>query len=196
MGKASSGLGHISVPGDRWPTRRRLHTANPQATARHNRRVGEVVHAYNSAQASFFQLFLTVAGAGNSEFAYSLWNSQGSDHARRNLLRIFIADKIKLRLIRKSILWSIYAMDQLSQHRNDAVHADMIWYYDHMAPGWLPDEKRRQRMEAFPLEEIWIQLRGDFAAISNYVIALNLTLWTKESRPLSKRPKLMLLRKS
>lgn len=194
MGKVRRDIGRLSVPGDRWTTKRRLHTANPKATALHNKRVGEVVHAYNTAQSSFFQLFLIVVGDGKSELAEKIWNSQGTDHGRRNLLRLYTANTIRRKLIRKSIIWSISAMDQLSQHRNDAVHADMIWYYDHLTPGWLPDKKRRNRMESFPLEKIWIKLRGDFAAIANYVNDLNLTIWMGESRPLSKRPKLQLVR--
>ena len=188
MGKVRADVVHVSKPGDRWSAKRKIHSASPRALASHNKRVGEVLHAYNTAQASFYQLFLTVAGDGNSCLAIDLWNSQGSDYNRRNLLRIFVGNKIQRRLICKSILWSISSMDKLSTHRNDAVHADMIWYYDQMAPGWLADDKRRSRMESVPLEKNWLKLRGDLAAISNYVQDLNLTLWIDESRPLSKRP--------
>lgn len=192
MGKVRADVVHVSKPGDRWSAKRKIHSANPKAVAAHNKRVGEVLHAYNTAQASFYQLFLTVAGDGNSRLAIDLWNSHGSDYSRRNLLRIFTNNTVQRRLICKSILWSISAMDKLSEHRNDAVHADMIWYYDQMAPGWLASEKRRIRMESAPLEKTWLKLRGDFAVISNYVLDLNLTLWSNESRPLSKRPKLRL----
>lgn len=192
MGNASASFGRVSKPGSRFTARRRIQTGNPHAIARHNRHVGEVLYAFNQVQASFLQIFYTIIGTENYALARELWDSSSSDRRQRELLRSYVAHKVNRKSISNALLWALDGMDILSVLRNDAVHADIFWHYDQLLPGWLPKEAHMKRLQSTPFERTWQSLRGDLSAIANYVSDLNLSLWSDESWPLTKRPYLKL----
>ena len=193
MAKALKIIGKISRPGDRWTARRRLKSGNPRAIASHNRQVGEVLFAFNQAQSALLMSYLTIVGLDKYEMAREIWENHPSDSRQRALLRAYVRHGLRKRSIRNAFLWAIDAMDNLSKHRNDAVHADVVWHYDRLEPGLLARKSQSARIKDAPLDTIWQNLRGDFAALANYVNDLNLSIWTEASWPLTKRPKLKLL---
>lgn len=190
MGQTSSSAAIISRPGNRWTASRRLSVGHPSAIALHNRHVGEVLYAFNAAQASLYTIFLSLAGGGDWRFASDLWHSQRSDFAQRQLLSIYVEHGDITKSIKKSIGWCISAMDELSKKRNDFVHADFIWYYDQITPGIATEPKRRERLSDLPFERYWRHLRGDLSVIANYSYDLYLSL--TYPRPLTRRPRLKL----
>lgn len=84
MSKALSSVGHISKPGDRWPTRRSLHHGNPAAMRRHNERVGAVIHAYNSAHSYVYATLMSAASTDSHRATREIWFSFGSDKSQRD----------------------------------------------------------------------------------------------------------------
>ena len=194
MSQARAGIGKISKPGDRFTARRRILSGNPIAIGKHNRQVGEVLYAFNQAQAEFLFLFYTIFGLEKSELAREIWDSNKSDRRQRDLLKSYVAHTVKRKSICNAILWALDAMDKLSVRRNDAAHSDVRWHYDRLAVGLLPTAAQEERIQVQPLDTHWHSLRGDLAALANYVSDLNLTIGFAEPRPLTKRPRLKLVK--
>lgn len=193
MSRALSTVARISAPGRRFTAPRRLHTGNPKAIAQHNRRVGEVLYAFNIAQASFFVVFWKILGS-DFDLASALWDAQPSDRGQRTLLEIYVRRTVKRKSMTNALLWAIAAMHELAERRNDGVHADVLWYYDQLIPGLATKRQRRERLLAAPFETIWHPLRGDLAAIANYVNGLHWDLAMDAPWPSTKRPRLQLVR--
>jgi hypothetical protein len=187
-------VARVSTPGKRFTASRRVHAGDRKAIAQHNYRVGEVVHAFNAAQASFFLIFSRLAADTNITLALALWDTQASDLSQRKLLDAHVRHSVKRKVIKRNLLWAIAAMNELAEHRNDAVHADFIWYYDRIIPGLATKQARSERLEARPFDTIWKDLRGDLAAIANYVFDLHYDLAADEAWPSTKRPRLKLAR--
>ncbi len=190
MGKVSSAVGSVSRPGKRWSASRRLKVGNSKAIATHNWHVGEVLYAFNAAHASLYAIFTSLAAGSDWNMASDLWHAQKSDFAQRQMLSIYVKHCQKTKSIRRSILWCIAALDELSLKRNDFVHADFIWYYDQLVPGLATERKRRKRLESVPFERHWLHLRGDLSAVANYAYGLYHSL--HQPRPLTKKPRLKL----
>jgi len=193
MGTVSAKFGRISKPGKRFTAPRRLMSGNRKAVAQHNRRVGEVLYAFNIAQASFFVIFWQIMGE-DFPLVSKLWDLQPGDTAQRKVLDVFVRQRVKRKSIQNALVWSLSAMDELGELRNDAVHADMLWYYDQLIPGLATKRSRRERLLKEPFELKWRKLRGDLAAVANYVNALHSDLMMDEPWPSTKRPKLQLVR--
>lgn len=196
MGGVASDVGRISKPGSRFTASRRLSTGNRKAIAQHNYRVGEVLHAFNTAQASFFLVFWRLAADTDIDLATELWDTGSTDLAQRKMLAVFARRKVQRASIKRGLLWAIAAMDKLAERRNDAVHADVIWYYDKIIPGLATKRARQERLEQNPFDTIWHDLRGDLSAIANYVFDLHLDLSADHPWPMTKRPKLKLVPRS
>lgn len=194
MGKALSTVGRISAPGRRFSASRRLHSGNRRAIARHNYQVGEVLHAFNTAQTNLFLVFWRLAGNTDIDLSLDLWESQPSDLGQRKLLEIYVRRVVRRKSIQNALLWTIAAMNELAEKRNDAVHADVLWYYDKVIPGLGTKRSRRARLEEVPLSTIWHDLRGDLSAVANYVHNLQFDIAFDNAWPSTKRPKLKLVR--
>src|SRR5690606_2177478 len=93
----------------------------------------------------------------------------------------------------RALVWAINALNQLATFRNDVVHADMMWAYDKLETGFLSKDKTRERLENSPFDSHWRQLKGDFSAISNYLMDLSLDISFQNTWPSTKRPKLKLV---
>jgi hypothetical protein len=195
MAKVRGDVGSISRPGKRWTAKRTLFTINRRAMAAHNWHVGEVLSAFNAAQASFFMVFVCLVSQKNWELGQALWHNQPSDSSQRKMLAAYVEnDKSATKSIRRSILWSLKVMDELSELRNDAVHTDFIWFYDRINPGLGTKPKRSERLINQPFEKHWRALRGDFAALADYGRSIYLDILMNNARPSTKRPRLKLAR--
>jgi hypothetical protein len=183
----------MSKPGQRWTASRKTPSSRFPDLANHNRRVGEVVHAYNNAQASFFILFYRLVGE-DYQLASKLWHTQPSDSAQRSLLDPFVQSRIRRKLVRNGLIWALKAMNELSTFRNDAVHSEMLWYYEKLVPGLSTKPERRKRLLELPFEQIWRKLRGDLWAIAVYVSDLDQDVQLDNPRPSTERPRLLLAR--
>lgn len=192
MSKVPSSVGTISRPGSRWTARRRLHNGDPKAIARHNRQVGEVLHAFNSAQASFFLIFWQLSSREDIELAMDLWEALLSDSAQRRTVDIYVRRSIRRKAIQSAIIWAIDVVDELSKHRNDVVHSNVFADIDRIRPDLGTKRARAARLEKTPTEKIWRDLRGDLSAIANYVSDLHLDLSAGNAWPSTKRPRLKL----
>lgn len=194
MGKVLSTVGKVSRPGNRWTARRRLHTGDPKAIARHNRQVGEVLHAFNAAQASLFLVFWQLAARDDIHLALDLWEAQPSDLSQRKILEIQVRRRVKRKAIKNGLLWAIASMNELSERRNDAVHSDVYADIDRIRPGLGTKRTRAERLENMPLDSIWRDLRGDLSAIANYANDLHWDVSSDNAWPSTKRPRLRLAR--
>lgn len=192
MGKVSSTVGKISRPGDRWTARRRLHTGDPKAIARHNRQVGEVLYAFNAAQASFLLVFWQLSSPNDIELAIGLWEAQPSDFTQRKLLKLYVKRSNTSKTIRKALDWAIASMNELAKLRNDAVHSDVYADIDRIRPGIGTKRARAKRLEDRPLDNFWKDLRGDLCAIANYVSDVHWDVAASNPWPSTKRPRLKL----
>ena len=193
MSKANAGVGKISRPGSRFTAVRKIQTGNRAAIERHNRQVGEVVYAYNHAQASFLLIFYSIIGWDKHELTRAIWDTQPSDRGQRGLLRAYVTHAVEKKAFQKAIIWCLDAMDIISQKRNDAVHSDISWFYDCLGTGLLTSKNRADRLVNEPLDSIWRDIRGDLSALNNYLSDLSLNLQSKDRWPLTKRPKLKLV---
>ncbi|MGH6651861.1 MAG: hypothetical protein ACREB7_12110 [Sphingopyxis sp.] len=195
MGKVHSSVGKVSKPGDRFTARRRLPLQDPKAIARHNRRVGEVLHAYNSAHASVFGVFTFLGMHVDYQHTLDVWHSSGTDKGQRNLLEVAVRHRLKGRkVVQKGILWALGALDELGTFRNDAVHTNMAWYYDEFVPGIGSKEATIKRLEQLPFDKHWRALRGDLIALANYLAVLAYDVLGDNKLPSCKRPRLQLAR--
>ena len=195
MSKASKSIARVSRPGDRFHTRRSLHHGNPTAMRSHNARVGAVIHAYNSAHSWVYIAFLHAARNDSHEAARDLWFSFGSDKAQRDFAALYFRRNSMIKPpIKRALVWALNALGELSTLRNDAAHTDMIWAYDRLEPGILSRDQARKRMEDRPFEDNWRHLRGDFSALSNYIMDLAYDVLMENTWPSAKRPRLKLSR--
>lgn len=193
MAEVHRSVGKISKPGNRFVASRRLHQPSPEGIARHNRRVGEIVHAYNTAHASVFGVFLFMGEFEDYQHGLDVWHSSATDKSQRALLEVAVRHKLKKRKsIQKSLLWALAALDELGTFRNDAVHTNMAWYYDAFVPGPGAKDSALKRLEALPLDKHWKALRGDLNALANYLAGLAYDVLRDERRPSHRRPKLQL----
>lgn len=195
MSKAIASVGKISRPGDRWPTRRSLHHGNPAAMRRHNERVGAVLHAYNSAHSYVYATLMSAASGDSHQATKELWFSLGSDKSQREFVLNYVRNNqnIKTR-VRNALIWALTALSELSTLRNDIAHTDMIWAYDKLEAGYLAKDPTRRRFESQPFDENWRYLKGDFSALSNYIMDLSWDVALRNSAPSSRRPRLRLSR--
>lgn len=165
-------------------------------TLRHAKHVGEVIHAWNRAHASCFALFMRVGFAGDYAVAIDLWHTVHNDKGQRAMLEVVVRRRLRRGLFQSGILWAIDALNTLSSFRNDAAHAEMIWYYDQLVPGLATRPTSRARLTDTPLARNWRTLRGDLIAIESYLVFLEMALTMGLPRPLSRRPRLQLARKA
>lgn len=194
MSKAVGSSFKISKPGNRWTARRKLHTGDPKAIARHNKQVGDVVFAFNAAQASLFLVFWQIASRDDIQLALDLWEAQPSDLGQRKILEIQVRRRVKRKAVKNALLWAISSMNELSERRNDAVHSDVYADIDRIRPGLGTKRSRAVRLEATPLEDIWQDLRGDLSALANYANDLHWDISGDNAWPSTKRPRLKLAR--
>lgn len=90
MGVVDRNIGRISRPGSRFTAKRSLYGAGNPSSIRHNRRVGEVLHAYNSAHAAVFSVFWHVAYRDSHNDCTSLWHLQGKEKGQREFAVAYI----------------------------------------------------------------------------------------------------------
>lgn len=194
MGVIHNDVGKPSRPGQRFLASRKVPEANRKAIARHNQHVGEIIHAFNAAQAAFFSILCQIIDPFmfNYELAGRVWHSQPSDSSQRTLLEAYVRSSVHQKSIQNGLLWALKAMNELSGRRNDAVHSDMLWHYEELTPGPSTRGERRARLENLPIEKIWKRLRGDLWAIHNYVQDLGVDVMMSSTRPSTKRPRLLL----
>lgn len=193
MGKVLRSAGKISKPNARFHAARHIATPNPKAITQHNRRVGEVVHAYNSAHASLFAVFLFLTPGVNFEYALDLWHSAGTDKSQRLLLEVKVRHELNDRkVLQKAMLWAIGAMHELGTFRNDAVHTNMLWHYDQMHTGIDVKNSTVKRLQDLPFDAHWKPLKGDLCALANYITGLATDVFSGDRLPSHRRPKLQL----
>lgn len=193
MVKVRTSVGKISKPKARFHAARHIATPNAKAIAQHNRRVGEIVHAYNSAHASLFAVFLFLTRDVKYEYALDLWHSAGTDKSQRLLLEIKVRHEMDDRKsLQKALLWAIGAMHELGTFRNDAVHTNMLWHYDQMHTGIDVKNATIRRLQDLPFDAHWKPLKGDLCALANYITGLASDVFGGERLPSYRRPKLQL----
>lgn len=149
------------------------------------------MHAFNNTQAAFFILFWRLTGE-DFVLASKLWHGQPSDTAQRALLEPFVQSRVHRKSVRDGLLWALKAMNELTVFRNDAVHSEMLWYYDKLVPGLSTKTERRLRLLELPFEKIWRKLRGDLWVIGTYVTDLDFDVQLDNPRPSTKKPRLLL----
>lgn len=193
MSRAKRTVGTISRPGKRWTARRRLHSGDPKAIARHNQQVGNSLHAFNVALASFFLIFWRLAAPDDIYLAKKLWDEQGSDNAKLRIVEPYVSHCIKRKAIQNSLLWSLKTMHKLSNYRNDVVHSDVFADLDGIIPGIGTKTSRSERLTSSEISRICNFLPGDLSAIANYVGDLYLDLGSNNAWPSTKRPQLKLV---
>lgn len=193
MGKVHSSIGKVSKPGARFTARRRIPSPDPKAIARHNRRVGEIVHAYNSAHASVFGVFAFLGMHVDYQHTHDVWHSVATDKGQRNLLEVAVRHRLKdQKVVQKGLLWALGALDELGSFRNVAVHTNMAWYYDEFIPGAGTKDGAIKRLEQLPFDQHWRALRGDLNALASYLAVLAYDVLSGNKLPSCKRPKLQL----
>ena len=195
MGKVSAKACRVSVPGKRFTANRRLSAIERDLIRPHCKRVGEVIHAYNSAHASLFKLFMRLAANEDYEQALDLWHTAKTDRGQRDMLEVVVRHSKTLnQTYRRNILWSIASLNELAQFRNEAAHTDMIWYYDRLVPNLGTKAHVMERLLETPFEKNWRPLRGDLIALSTYLGLIDLSLAAGSTWPLTRKPQLQLAR--
>lgn len=193
MSKAT--IGKISRPRDRFHPKRSLPHGNPTALRKHNERVGAVIHAYNSAHSYTYLAWMNAAAKDNHQASHTIWFSFGSDKSQRDFVMNYVRNHKKIKPpIRRSIIWALTALNELAVLRNDIAHTDMMWVYTKMEAGFLPKDGTRKRLEEQPFDKNWRYLKGDFSALSNYIMDLARDITLENTWPSSKRPRLRLSR--
>jgi len=197
MGKTSNTSAQVSKPGQSFHASRRLNAIEYRLAKAHNQRVGDVIHAYNLAQAALFLIFRDVVVREDYYVAIGMWHSIQSDRAQRAFIEAHIRKTKRINETnRRNILWSLSEMDQLSTFRNDTAHSEVVWSADRLMLGTATKPASRVRLSELPFEQHWRKLKGDLIALSNYIVGLDLSLSLGQSRPLFRRPRLQLVRSS
>ena len=195
MGKVSKSAAKVSKPGNRFHTRRSLHHANPKAMRAHNARVGAVIHAYNSAHSYVYLALMNASSDDSHKATHDIWFSFGSDKAQREFTLAYIRKNERIKPpIRRAFVWALTALNELATLRNDIAHTDMIWAYDRLEAGLLAKDPTRKRLEDRPFDDSWRHLKGDFSALSNYIMDLAWDITFRNTWPSAKRPRLWLSR--
>lgn len=195
MSKALSGSVKVSKPGDRFHTRRSLHHGNRKEMNKHNARVGAVIHAYNSAHSYVYLSLLAGARNDSHQATKEMWFSFGSDRGQRDFAINYFRNNRDIKPpIKRALVWAITALNELATFRNDVAHTDMIWAYDKLEAGFLSKDMTRKRLEDRPFDAHWRHLKGDFSALSNYLMDLSWDINWKNTWPSAKRPQLRLAR--
>lgn len=191
MSAASKSVGKVSKPGKRFHTKRSLHHGNPAEIRKHNARVGAVIHAYNSAHSWVYLSLMHAARNDSHQAIKEIWFGFMSDNAQRAFALKYFRNNNQIKPpIRRALVWAITELDGLATLRNDAAHTDMIWHYDSLTPGVLPKEATRKRLDTQPFSENWRFLKGDFSALSNYIMDLAYDILFRNTWPSAKRPQL------
>lgn len=198
MGGVSKEVGTVITARTRGTAKRDPDRAVFPEEKAHIQHIGEVIHAWNCAHGALYRVFARIAVDSDYDLALDLWHTASSDNARRGMLEAFVRARFKTRRLtyRSGILWAVAALNQLTTYRNDAAHAEMIYYYDRMAPGMSTKRKTAERYEKAPLSKHWRALRGDLYAIASYLEQVDFSLWFDYSRPLVRKPRLGLASQS
>jgi len=196
MSKVLKGVGRLSKPGDRWHAKRTLSNAADPAIVRHNKHVGDVLHAYNTAHASVYSLFWHAAFRDSHDNCSSLWHSHATDRGQREFAANYIRNNRTISVtLKKNILWALGALDELATFRNDAAHTEMFAYYDDkLVPGIGTKNGTAERLHNLPFDKHWRALKGDLSALANYLHTLSFDVFTKNTWPSSEKPRLQLAR--
>lgn len=162
---------------------------------RHNERVGAVIHAYNSAHSYTCAVWLHAASKDNHRSIDRIWFSFGSDKSQRDFVINYVQNHAKIKSpIRRAVVWALTALNELAILRNDIAHTDMVWAYTKLEAGFLAKEATRKRFDETPFDENWRHLKGDFSALSNYIMDLAWDITMENTWPSARRPRLKLSR--
>ncbi|WP_397582809.1 hypothetical protein [Sphingorhabdus sp.] len=197
MGKVSRNVSTVITASTRFPALRSAPRKRTNAEKLHIKHVGEIVHASNQAHGALFHVFMTVAcGRFEIELAHGLWHSVQSDNGQRAMLEAAVKARFPkpTNSYRTGILWAIAALNNLSTHRNDAAHVEIISGFPEIIPAMSSKRSSSERLEKSPLAKHWRVMRGDLFAITHYLEAVYIGLWNDFPRPLSRRPKLQFAR--
>lgn len=175
----------------RFHCSRRGPSVSRQHDRRHAQHIGEVVHAWNRAHAGLFALFQRVAADGDYALALGVWHTVPSDSTQRQMLEAAARAKLgKRRSYLNGVVWGCRVLNELGTLRNDAAHAEMLFYYTELVPGLSTKPGSAERLAQRPLSTHWRQLVGDLNAVTDYLRHLDFSLWMGMPRPLARRPRL------
>jgi hypothetical protein len=198
MGKVSRESVNVITAKTRLRISRRHPGGTPTAVARHAQQTGEVIHAWNLAHGSLFRLFMRIAADDDYILALSLWHTVQSDTTQRQMVAGAVDARLakyrKNRTFVGGLNWAIGALNELCAYRNDAAHTEMLIYYDQMVPGLSNKPSMFGRLSKSPLAKHCRALCGDLYAVANYLEIIDFSLRNEMPRPLSRRPRLLLLR--
>lgn len=201
MGKVRSSSARVSRPGARFHTKRTPDGGLTPEVRRHIARVGRVIYASNQAHASVFIFFVHVSMRDSHKSAENLWHALPSDKMQRDFAEKYISENLFVKgPIRRAFIWSLRCLNELSTHRNDFAHADMWYHYSEadgssgLVPGWATKPATKARFSQRPFEDRWKDLCGDLFALANYIDTLAVAAFMQHTWPLSKRPRLKLVR--
>lgn len=172
----------------------------PSARAKLAAAVGQLVLTHNFAHASFVLILCHLVG--NGSLAQTLWHTQRSDKAQRDLVSAALRDPTtpKSRLFSRSVSWALKKMDALSELRNDVVHADHAIdvqvkpYVVKFNPFSTAPSRVQRLQQEVKLTRSMQTATGDLAKLGEYVWCL-WSYGSNEGRvPLPRRPRLRFAR--
>jgi hypothetical protein len=105
------------------------------AFAPYAREVGKLVASWNQLQERLGELFSVIVRRDQPAIALAIWHSTRSDLAQRQMLRACIeaalaSGSLPEHAKKEDIKWLLDRTDELSQQRNDAIHAPVAFYTD------------------------------------------------------------------
>jgi hypothetical protein len=160
--------------------------------------VGQIALAWNDLHEKLAHLFWTLMGGGSMDRPIGVWNSQGFDRARRDLLRaaLMAASPRELASHPKlvdDIKWLLDRTGKLENNRNDAVHSPLhvirnqLIVFLGIVPPVVSDELLQNRralnlagknlIEVFTWTRESILVLRDFAALLDRALAADGAPW-------------------
>ena len=149
--------------------------------------------AWNSLQASLFELFNSLAG--NAKTNHAIWHIFQSDKNQRELILSVASAILPTKSLRmRQIKWLISSTNTIAPFRNAVVHTPLLFQYvregEPSAIIFNRGPARKQMLQRLELagsgNSFWTAIAGDLFVLSQFASAM---VWASQPRPLGAEPR-------